>query len=56
MPTSPPRRSTLIVALVLWIVGLLDLLSVVGLPYHAGPWALAASGALLLVASQVRGL
>lgn len=56
MRTSPPTNATLLVALILWLIGLLDLLAVMHVPNHLGPWALVAAGGLLIVASQVRGL
>ena len=56
MRTSPPRVVTLAVALVLWLIGLLDLVAKLDLPQHAGYWCALLAGALLLVASQVKGL
>lgn len=56
MALSPPRALTWLLALVLWIVGLLDMLVGLDLPYRAGGWCLVAAGALLLLACRVRGL
>ncbi len=54
--TQPPRALTLVVALVLWLLGAAEMLAGVHLPYDAGRWALLIAGALLIVASLVRGL
>ena len=56
MRTQAPRGITLVVAFVLWLVGALELLAKVELPYHAGQWALLACGALLLLGCLLRGL
>jgi hypothetical protein len=56
MRTQAPRGITLVIAFVLWLVGALELLAKVELPYHVGQWALLACGALLLLGCLLRGL
>ena len=56
MRTQAPRGITLAIAFVLWLIGALELVAKVDLPYHAGQWALLAAGALLLLGCLLRGL
>jgi hypothetical protein len=56
MRTQAPRGVTLAIAFVLWLVGALELLAKVELPYNLGRWALLACGALLLLGCLLRGL
>ena len=54
--TQAPRGITLTVSVVLWLVGVAEMLLEVELPYDLGQWALLVAGALLIVACLVRGL
>lgn len=54
--TQAPRGATLLVALLLWLVGVAELAAGAELPLDAGRWALVASGALLMLGCLVRGL
>lgn len=58
--TQAPKKVTFIIALVLWLVGLLIGLGVMatpaGLPNNFGFWALVISGLLLLLGSMFDGL
>ena len=56
MRTQAPRSITLIVGIVLWLAGALELLAHVELPYNLGKWALLAAGGLLILGCMVRGL
>jgi hypothetical protein len=56
MRTQAPRGVTLAIAFVLWLIGALELLAKVDLPYNLGQWALLACGALLLLGCLLRGL
>lgn len=51
-----PRGSTLALALLLWLVGALEMLAGVELPYDLGQWALLLGGALLILGCLIRGL
>lgn len=51
-----PRGATLAASLLLWLVGALEMLAGVELPYDAGQWALLLSGALLILGCLIRGL
>ncbi|HEX8695377.1 MAG TPA: hypothetical protein VF746_23395 [Longimicrobium sp.] len=54
--TQAPRGATLLMALLLWLVGVAELVANVELPLDAGRWALVVSGALLMLGCLVRGL
>ncbi|HYH80788.1 MAG TPA: hypothetical protein VEX86_13395 [Longimicrobium sp.] len=56
MRTQAPRGITLVIALVLWLVGALEMLAGVELPYNLAQWALLTAGALLLLGCLLRGL
>jgi hypothetical protein len=51
-----PRGITLSLAVLLWLVGALEMLAKVELPYDAGQWALLVGGALLILGCLIRGL
>ena len=51
-----PRGITLAAAVLAWLVGALEMLAGVELPYDAGQWALLLGGALLILGCLVRGL
>ena len=51
-----PRGATLVVSLLLWLVGALEMLAGVELPYDIGQWALLVGGALLILGCLIRGL
>jgi hypothetical protein len=54
--TQAPKEATVVIALVLWLIGLLAGLGVVHLPNNLGFWALVVAGLLLLLGSQLDGL
>lgn len=58
--TQAPKKVTFIIALILWLVGLLIGLGVMavpsGLPSNFGFWALVIAGLLLLLGSIFDGL
>lgn len=58
--TQAPKQVTLIIALVLWLVGLLSGLGVIALPAslpnNFGFWSLVISGLLLILGSLFDGL
>lgn len=51
-----PRGATLAFSLLLWLVGALEMLAGVELPYDIGQWALLLGGALLILGCLIRGL
>jgi hypothetical protein len=51
-----PRGATLAFSVLLWLVGALETLGGVELPYGVGPWALLVGLALLILGCLVRGL
>jgi hypothetical protein len=51
-----PRGATLAVAIVLWLVGALEMLAGVELPYDVGRIALLLCGALLILGCLLKGL
>jgi hypothetical protein len=51
-----PRGTTLGLAVLLWLVGALEMLAGVELPYDIGQWALLLGGALLILGCLIRGL
>lgn len=54
--TQAPKQVTLIIAIVLWVIGLLVGLGVFALPNNLGFWSLVTSGLLLILGSLVDGL
>lgn len=58
--TQAPKQATLIIALVLWLIGLLLGLHIIslpsGLPPTAGFWCLVIAGLLLILGSLLDGL
>lgn len=54
--TQAPREVTVLIAGVLWLLGLLSVLGVIHLPNNLGIWALVAAGFLLLLGSLIDGL
>ena len=54
--TQPPKEATLIIAVILWLIGLLGGLGVVAIPGNYGFWALVIAGALLILGSLLDGL
>ena len=44
------------IGFVLWLVGALEMLAGIEMPYGVGRWALLASGALLLLGCLLKGL
>ncbi|HEY0023968.1 MAG TPA: hypothetical protein VGB24_13700 [Longimicrobium sp.] len=51
-----PRGATLGVAFVLWLVGALEMLAGIQLPWELGRWALLLAGALLILGCMLKGL
>jgi hypothetical protein len=58
--TQAPKQATLIIALILWLVGLLAGLGIVhlpsSLPSTTAFWSLVIAGALLILGSLIDGL
>ncbi len=55
--TNPPTHAALLVSVVLWLLGVADLLlGAVSLPYNLGLWALILAGFIMILASIVYGL
>jgi hypothetical protein len=54
--TQPPKEATLIIAVILWLIGLLGGLNLVNVPGNYGFWALVIAGALLILGSLLDGL
>ncbi len=58
--TQAPKKATLIISLILWLIGLLLGLSVIhvpgGFPPATGFWCLVISGALLMLGCVLDGL
>ena len=54
--TQAPKQVTLIIAIILWLIGLLGGLGVVAVPGNYGFWALVIAGALLILGSLIDGL
>ena len=54
--TQAPKQVTLIIAIVLWLVGLLGGLGMVAIPGNYGFWCLVIAGALLILGSLIDGL
>ncbi len=57
LKTQPPKSVTLIIAVILWIIGVLStLFDVITLPNNLGLWALALAGLLLIIGSLVNNI
>lgn len=56
MKTQAPRQTTLIIAVIFWLIGLLGGLNMVDLPAGWGFWSLVIAGALLILGSLLDGL
>ncbi len=54
--TQAPRQTTLIIAIIFWLMGLLEGLNMVDLPAGWGLWSLVIAGALLILGSLLDGL
>ncbi|HEX6862645.1 MAG TPA: hypothetical protein VF414_07515 [Thermoanaerobaculia bacterium] len=54
--TQAPRQTTLVIAMILWLIGLLGGLGMVALPGGLGVWSLVIAGALLILGSLLDGL
>lgn len=55
--TQAPKKITLIIAIVLWLIGLLAGLGVIpALPNNLGFWSLVVAGLLLILGSLLDGL
>ena len=54
MNTQPPKQITLVIAIILWAIGLLStLLDVFSLPNNLGLWSLVIAGLLLILGSLI---
>jgi len=54
MNTQPPKQITLVIAIILWVIGLLStLLDVFSLPNNLGLWSLVIAGLLLILGSLI---
>ena len=54
MRTQPPKQITLIIAIILWVIGILStLLDVISLPNNLGLWSLVIAGLLLILGSLI---
>lgn len=51
-----PRGTTLGLSVVLWLVGALEMLAGIELPWQLGRWALLLAGALLILGCLLSGL
>ena len=49
--TQAPREVTVIIAIVLWLIGLVSVLGMITLPNNLGVWALVIAGLLLILGS-----
>jgi len=54
--TQAPKKATFLIALILWLIGLLAGLGVFHLPNNLGFWALVVAGLLLILGSLLDGL
>jgi hypothetical protein len=54
--TQAPKEATVLIAAVLWIIGLLTVLGIVHPPNSLGIWSLVVAGLLLLLGSLIDGL
>jgi hypothetical protein len=54
LKTQPPKSITLIIAIILWVIGILaTVLGVISLPSNLGVWALIVAGLLLILGSLI---
>jgi len=54
--TQAPKQATLLIAVVLWVIGLLSVLGVVHPPNSLGVWSLVGAGLLLILGSLFDGV
>jgi hypothetical protein len=54
--TQAPKEVTVLIAVVLWLIGLLAGLGTFALPNNLGFWALVVAGLLLILGSLLDGL
>jgi len=54
--TQAPKEATVLIALILWLIGLLAGLGIFHLPNNLGFWALVVAGLLLILGSLLDGL
>ncbi len=54
--TQAPKEATVLIALVLWLIGLLAGLGIFHLPNNLGFWSLVVAGLLLILGSLLDGL
>ena len=54
--TQAPRETTLIIAIIFWLIGLLDGLNMISLPNSLGFWSLVIASTLLILGSLLDGL
>lgn len=54
--TQAPKEVTLLIALILWVIGLLAGLGVIHPPNSLGFWSLVGAGLLLILGSLLDGL
>ena len=54
--TQAPKKATLGIAAILWLIGLLNGLGVFILPNRLGFWSLVVAGLLLILGCLVKGL
>ncbi len=51
-----PKKVTLIIAVILWVIGLLAGLGVIHMPNNLGFWSLVVAGLLLILGCLVDGI
>ena len=57
MKTQAPKQITLIIAIILWVIGVLStVLGLFSLPNDLGLWSLIVAGLLLIIGSLVKGI
>jgi hypothetical protein len=54
--TQAPKQATLMIALILWLAGVLAGLGMIHLPNNLGFWSLVTAGFLLILGSLLDGL
>lgn len=54
--TQPPKEATLLIAVILWLIGLLGGLGIASIPSQYVFWSLVIAGALLILGSLLDGL
>jgi hypothetical protein len=54
--TQAPKEATVLIALILWLIGLLGGLGVFNLPNNLGFWTLVIAGLLVILGSLLDGL